>query len=166
MARGPKFFGQDRGAGPNLMQQAMSRLPQQPAFDMQALLGSGMLQSPAAAQFLQSVFGANKPQQPQPFAFPGGGSTPIALGVPGFGGFGGVVSGKGNMGQMPGWWGGMLGQHLDQMKPGPAPSPFLGLNKFMGPFGNGGGSLVPQFGGQGGGNKGFAQLPVFRGALF
>ena len=32
------------------------------------------------------------------------------------------------------------------VKSGPAPSPFLGLNRLAGPFGNGGGALVPQIG--------------------
>jgi len=188
------FFGSapygKRGPGPNLMQRALASIPRpaQQGFDMQALLGSGMLQSPAAAQFMQSVFGPqpgagggppgfgnifqvlgqNRPHQPM--TFPGGGLSPIALGAPGFGGFGGDFSGKGGMGGMghiPGWQMGLLADQLGGMsKPGPAPSPFLGLNKFMGPFGNGGGSLVPQLGGQGGGNKFMAQLPVFRGALF
>ena len=40
---------------------------------------------------------------------------------------------------------------------GPAPSPFLGLNRFAGPFGNGGGPIAPSFGqpgfGMGGGSS-------------
>lgn len=32
---------------------------------------------------------------------------------------------------------------------GPAPNPFIGLRRFAGPFGNGGGAISPRFGGQG-----------------
>jgi hypothetical protein len=80
---------------------------------------SSAFANPAAAGWLQSLF----PQSPGgvvPGNYPGGGTSPLPLG--GGGGFAPWRS--------PG-------------KPGPAPSPFVGLNRLSGPFGNGGGPMVP-----------------------
>lgn len=93
---------------------------------MPAIMGNqSLFSNPNAAGWLQSVFG-NLPgfQQPginmgRPSGIPPGG---IPLGVPGRGGYNGPV------GKTP---------------PGPSPSPFAGLRGLAGPFGNGGGPMLP-----------------------
>lgn len=92
-----------------------------PAFQamLPAIMGNqAAFMNPAAQQWLGSMFPAGGFQPPAPApTFPGGGSAPIPF--------------EGNKPQ-PG-------------KPGPAPSPFLGLHALAGPFGNGGGPMIPNF---------------------
>ena len=134
--------------------------------DFAQLLFSGAipgLQGDPAAQWLQQVFGGlappggaagggaggfPNPYMPSPLA-----QGPMPLGLPS-GGF--DKFGYGN--NLP--YGPMSNPYFNNMmgpqQPGPSPNPFLELNRFMGPFGNGGGPLVPQFGGFLGTNRGFA----------
>jgi len=101
--------------------------------------------------FDKSGYGNNLPSGPSPIT-----QGPMSLGLPS-GGF--DKSGYyGNYFNLP--YGPMSNPYFNNMmgpqQPGPSPNPFLELNRFMGPFGNGGGPLVPQFGGFLGTNRGFA----------
>lgn len=83
--------------------------------------------SPEAANWLGSVFGVS-PQTGQPIPAPSAPAptslaTPLALGAPG--------------GFTP--WNSFAGKGT----PGPSPDPFTGLRSLAGPFGNGGGALLP-----------------------
>jgi hypothetical protein len=88
-----------------------------------ALMGNqSLFSNPNASGWLNQVFAQQMPQMVQPgrpSGIPPGG---IPLGVPGRGGYNGPV------GKTP---------------PGPSPDPFVGLRGLSGPFGNGGGSMLP-----------------------
>lgn len=166
--RFPGRPSQSRPFGPARPQPAPTPPPQAPQApmppDFAQLLFSGAipgLQGDPAAQWLQQVFGGLTPPGggggfPNPY-MPSGPSPltqgPMPLGLPG----GGLDKfGYGN--NLP--YGPMSNPYFNNMmgpqQPGPSPNPFLELNRFMGPFGNGGGPLVPQFGGFLGTNRGFA----------
>ena len=168
--RFPGRPSQSRPFGPARPQPAPTPPPQAPQApmppDFAQLLFSGAipgLQGDPAAQWLQQVFGGlappggaagggaggfPNPYMPSPLA-----QGPMPLGLPS-GGF--DKFGYGN--NLP--YGPISNPYFNNMmgpqQPGPSPNPFLELNRFMGPFGNGGGPLVPQFGGFLGTNRGFA----------